>query len=66
MKSPSFAKGYKKARDIRMFFDKPQPCPFASDPDTTLFNGFNIPSEDKCFLALGWPLPDPLTPPNGR
>jgi DNA polymerase-1 len=51
------AKGFKKARDIRMFFDKPQPCPFTSDPDTTLFIGFNISSEYKCFLALGWQLP---------
>ncbi len=51
------AKGFKKARDIRMFFDKPQPCPFTSDPETTLFIGFNIPSEYKCFLAQGWQLP---------
>jgi hypothetical protein len=51
------AKGFKKGRDIRMFFDKPQPCPFTSDPDTTLFIGFNISSEYKCFLALGWQLP---------
>ena len=51
------AKGFKKARDIRMFFDQPQPCPFTSDPDTTLFIGFNISSEYKCFLALGWQLP---------
>ena len=51
------AKGFKKARDIRIFFDKPQPCPFTSDPERTLFIGFNIPSEYKCFLALGWELP---------
>jgi len=52
------AKGFKKARDIRMFFSKPQECPFVGvESDTTLFIGFNVPSEYKCFLALGWPLP---------
>lgn len=53
------AKGFRKARDIRMFLDQPNPqCPFVGlDSDTTLVIGYNLAAEYKTFLALGWQMP---------
>jgi hypothetical protein len=52
------AKGFRQARDIRMFLDSPKACPFVGiDSETTLFIGYNLAAEYHTFLALGWPLP---------
>jgi hypothetical protein len=41
---------------IELFFDRPQPNPF-TDPARTLFIAYNVPSEFKTMLSLGWELP---------
>jgi hypothetical protein len=53
------AKGFRKARDIRQFLHNgDRDCPFVGvESDTTLFVGYNLAAEYKCFLALGWPMP---------
>ena len=51
---------FKRAEDVKMFFRDGQyhPCPFQGiESDDTLFIGYNLPAEYKCFLVLGWPLP---------
>ena len=52
------AKGFRQARDIRVFLDKPTECPFVGiDSDTTLFVGYNLAAEYKTFLSMGWAMP---------
>jgi DNA polymerase I len=50
----------KRGEDIKMFFRDGQdhPCPFQGiESDDTLFIGYNLAAEYKCFISLGWPLP---------
>src|SRR5438552_17784180 len=49
------ASGFNKGRRVELFFDQPHPCPFP-DLTNTLFLGYNLPSEFKTMLALGWGL----------
>lgn len=51
------AHGFNKGRRIAMFFDKPAASSFP-DPQSTLFLGYNLPSELKTMLSLGWELPE--------
>jgi hypothetical protein len=51
------AHGFNQGRRIEMFFDKPAACPFP-DPRNTLFIGYNLPSELKTMLSLGWEQPE--------
>ena len=51
------AHGFNRGRRIEMFFDTPAANPFP-DPKNTLFLGYNLPSELKTMLSLGWELPE--------
>lgn len=51
--------GFHKARRIENFFHKKGVSPFR-DPEHTLVIGYNLPSELKTMLALGWELPEDL------
>jgi hypothetical protein len=45
---------------VRIFFRDGQQidCPFIGiESDSTLFIGYNLAAEYKCFLTLGWPMP---------
>src|SRR5262252_9561202 len=51
---------FRRAEDVRLFFRDGQQydCPFVGvESESTLFLGYNLPAEYKCFLVLGWPLP---------
>jgi hypothetical protein len=50
------AHGFNKARRVELFFDSRTESPF-TDPENTLFLGYNLPAELKTMLALGWELP---------
>jgi len=50
------AYGFNKGRRIEVFFNTPAVNPFP-DLGNSLFIGYNLPSELKTLLALGWPLP---------
>jgi hypothetical protein len=52
------AKGFKQAKDVRVFLGQQSECLFVGvESDSTLFIGYNLAAEYKCFLSLGWPMP---------
>jgi hypothetical protein len=51
------AHSFNKGRRIERFFDMLAASPFC-DPKNTLFVGYNLPSELKTMLSLGWDLPE--------
>ena len=51
------ARGFNGGRDVEMFFDRPAPRPF-TDPENTLFIGYNLPAELQTMISLGWELPE--------
>jgi DNA polymerase family A len=51
---------FKRTESVRIFFRDGQQidCPFIGiESDSTLFIGYNLAAEYKCFLTLGWPMP---------
>ena len=51
---------FKRAEDVRVFIRDGQQhdCPFPEiESEDTLFLGFNLAAEFKCFIALNWPMP---------
>jgi hypothetical protein len=53
-------KHFRRAEDVKIFFRDGQQynCPFIGvESESTLFLGYNLPAEYKCFLVLNWPLP---------
>ena len=51
---------FKRTENVRVFFRDGQKieCPFIGvESESTLFLGYNLAAEYKCFLSLGWPMP---------